>query len=104
MLLAVGFLAVLVLAWYHGEKGKQRASGIESPMLAGILAIAAAATGLVARGRIAPAPAERTSSGNDGAAAEQGSIAVLPFVNMSGDAQQGSLFLPIYSLQEGLRK
>ncbi|NJD09882.1 MAG: tetratricopeptide repeat protein [Gemmatimonadetes bacterium] len=88
VLLAIGFLAVLVLAWYHGEKGKQRVSGIELLMLTGILAIAAAATGLVARGsKGAPAPAEPTLT-PPAEVAEQGSVAVLPFVNMSGDAQQ----------------
>ena len=27
--LAIGFLVALVLAWYHGERGAQRASGTE---------------------------------------------------------------------------
>ncbi|MGQ0560775.1 MAG: hypothetical protein ACT443_02745 [Gemmatimonadota bacterium] len=31
-----GFFATLVVAWYHGEKGQQRVSGIELLMLAGI--------------------------------------------------------------------
>ncbi|HEV2125126.1 MAG TPA: hypothetical protein VGW38_20440, partial [Chloroflexota bacterium] len=43
VLLAVGFLAALVLAWYHGEKGHQRVSGVELLMLTGILVIAGAA-------------------------------------------------------------
>jgi adenylate cyclase len=89
VLLAIGFLAVLVLAWYHGERGRQRVSGIELLMLTGILAIAAAATGLVARGSGgAPAPGGGTLSTAEAPVAEQGSIAVLPFVNMSGDEQQ----------------
>ncbi|MFC1662293.1 hypothetical protein ACFL3S_12720 [Gemmatimonadota bacterium] len=29
VLLAVGFFVALVLAWYHGEKGRQRVSGPE---------------------------------------------------------------------------
>jgi hypothetical protein len=29
VLLALGFFVVLVLAWYHGEKGRQRVSGPE---------------------------------------------------------------------------
>jgi hypothetical protein len=36
---AIGFLAVLVLAWYHGERGAERATGIEVLMLTGILAM-----------------------------------------------------------------
>jgi hypothetical protein len=39
VLLAVGFFAVLVLAWYHGEKGHQRVSGAELLMLSGILVV-----------------------------------------------------------------
>src|SRR5512147_2483582 len=48
-LLAVGFLAALVVAWYHGEKGSQRVGGMEILMLAGILMIAGAAVGFLAR-------------------------------------------------------
>jgi TolB-like protein len=82
ILAAIGFFAVLVLAWYHGEQGRQRASGIELLMLAGILLVAAAAVAFIARGRppAAAAPA--------GGIAEKGSIAVLPFINMSSDKEQ----------------
>jgi preprotein translocase subunit SecY len=37
ILLAFGFFATLVLAWYHGEKGRQRVSGPELLMLAALL-------------------------------------------------------------------
>ncbi len=49
VLLAVGFLAALVLAWYHGEKGRQRATGLELLMPAGILVIAGAAVCALSR-------------------------------------------------------
>jgi hypothetical protein len=39
--LAIGFFLTLVLAWYHGEQGRQRASGAELLMIAALLAIAA---------------------------------------------------------------
>lgn len=55
IVLAIGFLVVLVLAWYHGEKGQQRASRTEL-MLLGTLLLAAA--GLLR----AFAPADRASS------------------------------------------
>ena len=86
ILLSVGFLAVLVIAWYHGEKGAQRVGGVELLMLTGILAIAAAAVGFLGR------PAPRTAADAPAATArpvvEQSSIAVLPFVNMSAEAAQ----------------
>ena len=37
--LAIGFVVVLVLAWYHGERGAQRISGTEIVILALLLAI-----------------------------------------------------------------
>ena len=79
--LAIGFFLVLVIAWYHGEKGAQRMSGIEVSILALLLAIGGAALWYLApadsAGRAAAAPM----------AAPLGpwSTAVLPFVNMSGD-------------------
>jgi serine/threonine-protein kinase len=94
-LLAVGLLAALVVAWYHGEKGRQRVSGVELLMLAGILALAAGVLSFVRRepstdeARVslpvaaAPAPAAPARH-----VAEQGSIAVLPFLDLSEDHDQ----------------
>ncbi|HUP88444.1 MAG TPA: hypothetical protein VM100_03805 [Longimicrobiales bacterium] len=79
VVLGVGLLAVLVLAWYHGEKGAQRVSAIEIAMLTGILIIGGAAMALV-RGKSKPAGdvvAATTVSDQ--------SIAVLPLTNMSPD-------------------
>jgi uncharacterized membrane protein YkgB len=43
ILLAAGFFVTLVLAWYHGEQGRQRASGPELLMVAALLLLAGAA-------------------------------------------------------------
>jgi len=43
----VGFFVTLVLAWYHGEKGRQRVSGPELLMVAALLVIAAAALSVI---------------------------------------------------------
>ena len=51
VLLAVGFLAALVLAWYHGEKGRQRVSVVEFLLLTALLGAGAAATVLLPAGR-----------------------------------------------------
>jgi adenylate cyclase len=83
VLLAIGFLAALVLAWYHGERGAQRATGIEVLMLTGILAMAAAAVSFVSR-----TPGEPSLPAAFHTAAEQGSIAVLPFADMSAARDQ----------------
>jgi len=79
MLLAVGFLAALVLAWYHGERGAQRVVPMELAIFAVLCIIAGAAVAFVAR----PAP----GLGSAGEATPA-SVAVLPFVNMSADSEQ----------------
>ena len=89
--LAVGFLVVLVLAWYHGERGAQKVSGTEIVILALLLAIgggllwrferAAPATGSPDAARRGPGAMAITQAISIPAK----SVAVLPFVNMSGD-------------------
>jgi len=77
--LAVGFFVVLVLAWYHGEKGAQRVTGIELSIIALLLAIGGAALWY-----LAPTDS-RTAKSAAEAPLGPWSTAVLPFVNMSGD-------------------
>ncbi|HEX5352979.1 MAG TPA: tetratricopeptide repeat protein [Rhodanobacteraceae bacterium] len=105
--LAVGFCVVLVLAWYHGERGAQRVGSMEIMILAVLLAIgggliwrfgaAAKTPGLAASNRVATvrAPASATSVPQPAAATAiprvatqpipAKSIAVLPFENLSTD-------------------
>ncbi len=92
VLLAFTFLAVLVLAWYHGERGHQR---MHTPELL-LLALIAIVAGLVSW-RLARPPAETAnptaSSGASGAVPvmlerlddDRPSIAVRPFTNIGGD-------------------
>jgi len=94
--LVVGFLVMLLLAWYHGERGQQRVSGAELLLITLVLAIggglawqfgrvasasrrADTAAAPVAR-RVAPAPPVAAA-----VPIPAKSVAVLPFVNMSGD-------------------
>jgi TolB-like protein/Flp pilus assembly protein TadD len=102
---AGGFFIALVLAWYHGERGAQRVSGPELLMMALLLAIAggllwrlappapAAATGGPASPsgvpEVAPKTLTITRPARDTAQAERGSIAVLPFANLSADKETG---------------
>jgi len=37
VILVIGFFVVLVLAWYHGEKGRQRVGGTELWMVAALI-------------------------------------------------------------------
>jgi TolB-like protein len=90
VLIAAGFLAALVLAWYHGERGHQRASGVELLMLAGILFIAG--IGVVAVQRLDPGTAGVAAESTGGAPspldAATASIAVLPFENFGSDSDR----------------
>lgn len=80
--LIVGFFVVLVLAWYHGERGAQRVSGTELLILALLLAVgggflwrfARASPALAVKAAVVPA-----------VAIPEKSIAVLPFENLSED-------------------
>ena len=108
--LALGFLVALVLAWYHGERGVQRVTGTELLILALLLAIGGGllwrfermtpATGSPDAAQrnptsAIPVPAAGPSSSRARVASPAinappvpipaKSVAVLPFVNMSGD-------------------
>src|SRR5687768_10897570 len=83
ILLASGAFAAVIIAWFHGEKGQQRTSGLGLLSLAFILVMAGAAMVVVA-------PARNTASNATSPvpALEHASVAVLPFVNMSSDKDQ----------------
>jgi TolB-like protein/Flp pilus assembly protein TadD len=85
--LAVGFFVVLVIAWYHGDKGRQRVSGAELLLIALVLAVGG---GLLWRFARAPsnAVAVSVSALSQAIPIPAKSIAVLPFVNLSGDPKE----------------
>jgi len=99
IVVATGVPVTVVLAWFHGERGAQEATGAELALLFAILALGgawlwrtvalppessdaptAAGAGTPA-GPAAPARAQRT-------VATDASIAVLPFIDLSEDKQQ----------------
>ena len=85
----IGAFITSVLAWYHGERGMQRATRGEIGLLAVITVLGALGIWLGERGRDLPiavtvAPAKPVIAAGPGKAAAE-SIAVLPFVNMSSD-------------------
>ena len=102
-LLVLGFVVVLLLAWYHGEQGRQRASGTELLLIALVLAVGGGLLWRFARvgtpgtdianaeapaghAALSRAPASGgTAPASSNVAIPAKSIAVLPFVNMSGD-------------------
>jgi len=90
--LVVGFFVVLVLAWYHGERGAQRVTGTELLILALLLALGGGFLWRFASASREPAttsavPVARASLPAPPAAIPEKSIAVLPFENLSSDKE-----------------
>ncbi len=83
VLVALGFFAVLIVAWYHGEKGQQRASGPELLMLAALLVIAGVAVRSVGGPGADVGPPD---SAEDGAGGETADIQPTPGVGSPGEA------------------
>jgi TolB-like protein len=79
-----GFFVVLVLAWYHGEKGRQRVSGPELLIIALLLLLSGGVLSIMG----GAGESQESIGVGVRTAFEDGkpSIAVLPFVNMSDDA------------------
>jgi serine/threonine-protein kinase len=77
VVVGIGFFIALVLAWYHGEKGRQRVSGPELLMVAALLVVAGVALSMV---RESGEPgSDPTRRGDD----SRPTIAVLPLENLS---------------------
>jgi len=76
--LAIGFFVTIVLAWYHGERGAQRASGMELLILALLLTIGGAIAW-----RFAPSAPPSVAVPAASASIAEKSIAVLPFADLS---------------------
>ena len=92
--LAIGFFVTLVLAWYHGERGTQRASGAELLILALLLTIGGAVLwrvgttpqeALVTTAAPSVHPDHTHATTSAAVPASDKSIAVLPFTNLSND-------------------
>lgn len=83
--LILGFFITLVLAWYHGEQGRQRVSGVELLIIAGLFGIGGLLLTQLNVDETEP-DVEATMAIPDGADASP-SIAVLPFTIRSDDKQ-----------------
>ncbi len=90
--LLIGLPIVLVTAWYHGDRGQQRVSSAELVIITLLFLVGGGVFWRYDRATDAPSPASASleapgvAPGSKTVIAEK-SIAVLPFVNMSGDAE-----------------
>jgi TolB-like protein len=85
LIVAVGFLAILVLAWFHGEQGRQRISGMEAALLAALALVAVVL--VVTLGRVPEPPAPAPSRSVAAAEVDRPSVAVVPF-SVRGDEME----------------
>jgi TolB-like protein/tetratricopeptide (TPR) repeat protein len=96
--LVLGAPIAATLAWYHGHRARQRVSGPELSILVVLLLVAGSVMWWLSRSshehRVVAAPVVVANTAVSPAAAAGSfnppphSIAVLPFVNMSGDKEQ----------------
>lgn len=83
-LLVVGFLLTLVLAWYHGEQGRQHAGAVELGLITGLVALTG--VGLVV---IGPSDVDDRGASASDAPVDAGlALAVLPLANLSSEPEE----------------
>ncbi len=90
VLLLFGLLITLVLAWYHGEKGRQKVSPGELVLLTALLVLAGGSVWTL-KNRSANSPAFQSSVAGFSFRQEplpENSVAVLPCSNFSADSDQ----------------
>jgi TolB-like protein len=93
VLLLTGLPIVMVLAWYHGERGQQRLSATEFVILTVLFLLGGGLFWRFEHAKVTPessgaAPSTIPPTAAAFAAPADHSIAVLPFVNMSSDKEQ----------------
>jgi len=91
--LVLGAPVAVTLAWYHGHRARHRISGPELSILIVLLAVAGSVLWWISRHSHEHATAPTMAASSTAAPATAfnpppHSVAVLPFVNMSGDASQ----------------
>lgn len=86
--LITGFFITIVIAWYHGDQGRQRVSGPELLIIAGLLAVGGLGPGMLGTDLQAP-PEPDSPPGLKMVSDQEPWIAVLPFRVQGDDAQLG---------------
>lgn len=82
ILLLFGFFVAATIAWFHGEQGRQRVSGLELLIVAGILGLLGFVLTYVGDGG-SESPEADQASNLSAAAVDARTVAVLPFTDLS---------------------
>jgi TolB-like protein len=85
---AIGLPISIVLAWYHGDRGQQRATRVEIAILTLLVLLGAGLLWFYQRTAKPSAVAQPAAVAASATRADDRSIAILPFVNMSSDHEQ----------------
>lgn len=92
LILFLGFPFAVVLAWYHGHKGQQTLVRSELAVLLGLMVFSAGVVWFLApSGDIAPSLRAVKSATTEPPSPPERSVAVMPFSNLSGDANDDYL-------------
>lgn len=89
LLIVLGFPAAIIIAWYHGEPGKQQVQRSEASLLLTLAVLAAIGTFRLSTAAVDPAasnPGGTSTAAIPASTTDLGgrSVAVLPFVNSTG--------------------
>lgn len=81
--LIINLFTTIILAWYHGDRGRQRVSATELALLTVIVTAATAGAWVAARSTpIGVTPGDNGLNATSDPSVAEGSIAVLPFTNI----------------------
>jgi len=92
IILVVGFFVTLVVAWYHGDQGRQRVSGPELLIIAVLLAVGGLVLGILNFDKDEP-PQPQAVAEKPVASDQTPWIAVLPFRTQSEDPELSAFAL-----------
>lgn len=88
LLLVLGFPAALIIAWFHGAKGRQNVARSEASLLLTLVVLAGIGTYRISTAEIVPAEDTGTPAATSAVLASndlgERSLAVLPFTNSTG--------------------
>ena len=87
--IGVGLVAAIIVAWFHGEQGRQRVGGLEALLLLGLAAVAVTGFAIVTRsgGEPGVSAVSKTADPYFPLDRDRPAIAILPLTSLSGSPE-----------------